>query len=195
MMSFTKREKRLYLSLAGVLAVLVVFAIFFFDPYGNEPATSQSPANGQQQEIIPPPNEYPFTIYFPRLDADGSQSKVVYPLDRQSPEADLARHAVEQLLVGPTPQERADGYFTALELHGESNCGGDDFKLTRDDGSLTLRFCRTVQYENQAGLDLTESQINKTLLGLDQVEDVTILTRSGDCVFTDDESCKDKSAP
>ena len=133
----------------------------------------------------PTPAARRVSVYFshhPETDADFT---AVRPVDRPAPDAGVARAALEYLIAGPTPAERANGYFSELGdmLNGPSTCGGADFALTIDAGLATVRFCREIGSAGIGQDARTQAQITTTLEQFPTIQRVRLLTSTGQCLF------------
>ncbi|MFI0484955.1 GerMN domain-containing protein [Actinomadura sp. 9N215] len=125
---------------------------------------------------------YPIKVYFWRQ-SPGAPAAVT-PVRRRSPDLQVARYALEQLLAGPTERERAQGLRGGLRdaLKGPSNCG-QDFTVAIRRGALTVRFCRYVNTTTGTMMQVLP-QLNATLRQFPTVRRVILLTRDGHCTFT-----------
>ena len=135
---------------------------------------------------------YPIKVYF----SNNPGTMSVTPVTRVSPTLDVGTYAIQMLIAGPTPQERAQGLFSELNdsFTGPSTCngalpvGGPDFTLTLnmkgttpEQGTATLKFCRTTLLAGDfTGVRIT-AEIDATLLQFSSVKKVVILDSSGNC--------------
>jgi hypothetical protein len=109
----------------------------------------------------------------------------VFPVERHSPDLGVARYAIEQLMAGPTPAEAAGGYFSEWTgpYGSDSDCGGDRYRLSIEEGVATVRFCVTVPLSGVLSDGRMRTTLTATLEQFSTVERVVILRRSGDCLF------------
>jgi hypothetical protein len=135
---------------------------------------------------------YPIKVYF----SNNPGTMSVTPVTRVSPTIDVGTYAIQMLIAGPTPQERAQGFFSELNdaFTGPSTCngalpvGGPDFTLTLnmkgttpEQGTATLKFCRTTLLAGEGtGFRIT-AEINATLKQFSSIKKVVILDSSGNC--------------
>ncbi len=95
----------------------------------------------------------------------------VYPVERRIPPTDaVARAAIEELLAGPTPEERRQGYFTSLKQ------GVPIRKLEIENGTAWIDFGRAFE-EGVAGscrVEAVRAQVERTLLQFPSVHSVRI---------------------
>lgn len=95
----------------------------------------------------------------------------VFPVQRTIPATDaIARAAMEQLLKGPTPEERREGYFTSLNRDVPIR------RLEIQGGEAWIDFGRAFD-EGVAGscrVEAIRAQVEQTLLQFDSVRDVRI---------------------
>jgi hypothetical protein len=107
----------------------------------------------------------------------------VFPVKRATDSAGVARAALLALLAGPTPEEAAAGYFSELGAMrvGPSNCGGEAFTISIDQGVATLRFCHLMQSAGIGQDARVMSSINATLRQFSTIQRVRVLSQEGDC--------------
>jgi hypothetical protein len=142
---------------------------------------------------------YPLQIFFTKTpDSENSVPVKVFPVNRVSPTQQVETFAIQLLIAGPTPEERAAGYYSELNglFNGTSQCpslglggvGGPDFTLTLnmkgttpEPGTATLKFCR-VSLSGGIGVDARVlAEINATLLQFATVKKVAVLNIQGHC--------------
>jgi hypothetical protein len=140
---------------------------------------------------------YPIKVYFSRY--PDTSLTAVFPVARISPTPHMEVFSIQLLIAGPTPEERAAGYYTELNsvLNGPSSCsaapaptGGPDFTLTLDHkgttpetGTATLRFCRQMLIPGEGTDARLKAQIEATLLQFATIKKVVILRQDGLCAF------------
>ena len=73
-------------------------------------------------------------------------------VERSSSATALYPIALQQLIAGPTELEKEEGYTSAFQLVGESNCNGNDFGITIQGTVLTVQFCKTIEWESNPNL-------------------------------------------
>lgn len=136
------------------------------------------------------PSGYPVRVYFSRHPDTDNNPAAVFPVNRTSPNLQVATYSIQQLIAGPTASEAAANYFTPLtsSLTGSSNCGGPDFQITLnmkgttpETGTATLRFCRTTQLAGDLTGGIIRAEINATLTQFPTIHKVVILTSGGSC--------------
>jgi hypothetical protein len=110
----------------------------------------------------------------------------------------MATFAIQLLIAGPTPQERAAGYFSELNrmFTNGTNCaspspaslGGPDFTLTLDhkgtspdQGTATLKLCRGTLSPGEGTDARVTAEIDATLLQFAAIKKVVILDVNGQC--------------
>lgn len=95
----------------------------------------------------------------------------VYPVERRIPPTDaVARSAIEELLEGPTSEERRQGYFTSL------NRGVPIRKLEIENRTAWIDFGRAFE-DGVAGscrVEAVRAQVERTLLQFPSVHSVRI---------------------
>ncbi|HEY1391048.1 MAG TPA: hypothetical protein VGF38_21105 [Ktedonobacterales bacterium] len=142
---------------------------------------------------------YPVKVYFSRYPdsmAATNPPNPVFAVNRVSPTTQVEEFSLQLLIAGPTPEERAQGYFTELNdaFSGSSNCAGalpvdgPDFTLrlnmkgtTPEQGTATLQFCRPMTLAGDLVDGRLQAEIDATLLQFATVKKVVILTDHGDC--------------
>jgi hypothetical protein len=131
---------------------------------------------GAQEQVV--------SVFFSKSPESDADFSLVLPVSRVSPTSGVARFALNQLIAGPSPDERAAGYFSELGsmLQGDSWCDGD-FWLSLVDGVLTVQFCRVVASAGVGQDARARSQLEATLRQFSTIRDVRLLTREGDCLF------------
>lgn len=182
-----KTFSRSFLILSGGMSLLIVGMLVVSSWGTAQAASSTNTAN----------NGYPIKVFFSNPTLGGDDFAAVFPVDRVSPTLGVAGYAIQLLIAGPTPEERAAGYTTVLNrvFNGPSTCStsddpyaGPDFKLelnkkgsVPEQGTATLTFCRETITAG-LGHDATiTSQINATLKQFSTITKVVILTHDGHC--------------
>jgi hypothetical protein len=136
--------------------------------------------------------DYPIKVFF----SNNPGTLTVTAVNRVSPTAQVEEFSIQMLIAGPTPEERASGLFSELNdaFSGSSNCAGSlpvdgpDFTLTLnmkgstpEQGTATLKFCRTTLLAGEGtGFRIT-AEINATLKQFSSIKKVVILNSSGNC--------------
>jgi|SRR5665647_766576 len=177
-----------------ILIVLVVIATagyfghkYYSDHKQNQTLTTQSQGSNSSTKKAPEqtlPKTYPVGVYFSkRPDSDNDPSKV-FAVSRTSPNLVVGKFAITELLKGPTGSESAQGYFTTAQLRsGESNCNGNDFILTIENSTATLKFCRVFNHLGVVADGQADSELKATLKQFSTVKKVIILNKDGNCEF------------
>jgi hypothetical protein len=137
------------------------------------------------------PGGTPVLVFFSKHPDSDSNVNAVFSVHRVSPTLGVAKFSLQQLIVGPTASERASGYYTDLttSLSGASNCGGADFQLYPDHkgttvsspGTMTIKFCRTIQLAGDLTGARIAAQIDKTMRQFSNIHNVVILNKDGGC--------------
>jgi len=105
-----------------------------------------------------------------KMDPEFSCNKV-FPVQRTIPKTEaIARAAIEELLKGPTEQEKTDDYFTSI------NSGVEIQKLTIKDGIARIDFDEQLEFQvgGSCRVSAISSQITETLKQFSTVEQVII---------------------
>lgn len=121
-------------------------------------------------------------IYFSKNPESNNNFTYVVPVSRTTKRIDLARFSIEQLIIGPSGDEKAQGLFTPLILTGASICSGADFTLELGtDGTTTVKFCKQVT-SNGIGDDArVKSTLEATLKQFTTIKKVIILDKNENC--------------
>jgi Sporulation and spore germination len=134
-------------------------------------------------------------VYFSKHPDSDTTLSAVFSVIRVAPDlADLgvATFAITQLIAGPTPAERADGYFSAfdgVQLRGDSVCGGPAFTIRldtrgtrREVGTATLKFCKSFSFQGNFPMwQRSIAEITTTLLQFPTIQRVVLLTDRDTC--------------
>jgi hypothetical protein len=182
-----------------VLAALLVLAACGSSPTPGAQAThTPSISATAAATTTPGVTGSPINVYFSKTpETDGNFSQA-FPVKRVAPLQQVEVFAVQLLVAGPTPDERAAGYYSELNglFNGPSQCpsrvlggvGGPDFTLTLnmkgtmpEQGTATLKFCRTT-LSGGIGVDArVNGELNATLLQFPTIKKLVILNIQGHC--------------
>jgi hypothetical protein len=197
----------------GLIAAVVVVALLatLFLRLANPgratgPGTLPTPTQTQPAPTptTPPatatstPTTYPVLVYFSKHPDSLNDPTAVFPVQRVAPTSAVATFAIQQLVAGPTVEERSAGLFSELNsiFIAPSECdagsnptqGGPDFTLTlnkkgstTEQGTATLQFCRPTSSPGIGADARIKAEIDKTLTQFSTITKVVILTRSGHC--------------
>ncbi len=128
-------------------------------------------------------------VYFSKTATTYEHPEQVYPVLRTSPDTKVGTFAIEQLIAGPTDQEKSAGYLSVLHdsLTSSTNCSAD-FTLTLDKkgtvdqpGTATLQFCRQITSSGVGQDARIRSEIIATLTQFPTIKKVVILNNAGHC--------------
>lgn len=123
-----------------------------------------------------------FTVFFSKNPESSDDLNKVFPVSRATNESVL-KSAVGELIAGPTKQEKDEGYFGGLQLSGDSNCDGQEFKLEVVENRLTLTFCKDLAQTDKEELSRAQNQIIATLKSTGLAESFLVLDKDGKCLF------------
>jgi hypothetical protein len=120
------------------------------------------------------------TIYFQRNPKSSTQYAYTEGVERLTNDSsDLIKFALDELIRGPEPSEKDQGYYSAIELSGDSNCGGDDYFFTvNESGTATINFCRDLNWRGGNATRILAS-ISRTIPGLGGAKSVIVKTADG----------------
>jgi hypothetical protein len=183
----------------ALLTVIVLLAACGSSSSGAAASATPTVSPTVAATSTPGAQGYPLQVYFTRTpDSENSVPVKVFPVNRVSPTNQVETFAIQLLIGGPTPEERAAGYYSELNglFNGTSQCpslglggvGGPDFTLalnmkgaTPEQGTATLKFCR-ASLSGGIGVDArVRAEINATLLQFATVKKVAILNVQGHC--------------
>jgi hypothetical protein len=143
-------------------------------------------------------------VFFSKRPESDNNVQAVFAAKRIAPDVNVATYATQQLIAGPTANEKAQGYYTELTtaLTGASNCSGADFQITLDThidtktgtssaqpGAAVVKFCRATQLAGDLTGARIKAQLNATLTQFATIKKVQILTSTVHCF--DDASGQD----
>jgi hypothetical protein len=178
----------------GVLATLLVFsgcATSTASTGDSVPTTTTAPTAPSAPTATSQPAGQAVVVYFSKHPDSDSNVNAVFSVNRFSPDLGVAKYSLQQLIAGPTTAESATGFYTELSasLSGVSNCGGADFQLypnhkgtsVAEAGTMTIKFCRTVQLAGDLTGARIAAEINKTMLQFSNIHKVITLTKDGGC--------------
>lgn len=117
-------------------------------------------------------------VYFGKNEITGSTCSVVFPVDRIIPKTQaVAQAAISELLKGPTPAEKEQGYFSSIPAGSQLN------SIKIENGTASVDFNQTTE-SGGGSCSMVErvSQINFTLKQFPTVKAVklSIDGRTGD---------------
>jgi hypothetical protein len=108
----------------------------------------------------------------------------------------LYSYGINQVVTGPNATEKASGLVPVMSLSGASSCGGSSFKFDRSGTTLTVRFCKDMNFTANtgtggayAGMGLAASgrvvkALRETLM-IDGVTKVIVRQKDGTCFSPD----------
>jgi len=118
-------------------------------------------------------------VFFPKRNSE--DFTYVEPVWRTTSSQGLAQFSIEQLIAGPTSQEKARNLMAPIQLRDRSNCG-KDFTLSISNGVATLKFCKSVLSSGVGDDGRQKSSINATLKQFSTINSVIILDKNGNCL-------------
>lgn len=122
-------------------------------------------------------------IALPRTPKSAQQFAYTELVERQTSRNDTANFIVEEIILGPTEEEKSDGFFTPIKFEGESNCEGADFKLEVESVARVAKvtFCRPLNLQGLGDDMRVQSAIVRSLSLLPEIDSVVLLDYKGDC--------------
>jgi anti-sigma factor RsiW len=196
-----QRPRRLISTVAALVAVLIVALLITAlvasrlhsgAPTGNPgPSVTTAPTTASAVTATSTPAGYVVQVYFAHHPESDNDPTAVFAVQRISPTLGVATFALNQLLLGPTAAERAQGYYSPFDgaLGSTNYCSGNqNFLLTLDHrgskpetGTATVQFCRTVSIAGDLDGGRMKAIISKTLLQFANIKAVAILNHDGNC--------------
>lgn len=127
------------------------------------------------------PSDTITAIYLSRAPASHEDFTAVFPVAR-APLSPV--EAVSALIVGPTPEEAQEGYFSELDgmLRGDSECGGPA-EVALDGDLATVRFCRAWSSAGVGQDARVTHQLSATLGQFPGIQRVRLLNKEGRCLI------------
>ncbi|MBW4490299.1 MAG: GerMN domain-containing protein [Trichocoleus desertorum ATA4-8-CV12] len=164
-------------SLLSCLAIATLAGVSLYD---NRPTEAKPVGNVAPTTIAATTTPKQVKVFFSTSRSQQDFSYVA-PVVRRTQTQGVAQFAIEQLIAGPTTQERQQGFTAPVNLQGNSNCG-QNFKLAVSTGVARLQFCKQV-VSNGIGDDARiKSSITATLKQFPSVTSVVVLDRNGNCL-------------
>jgi hypothetical protein len=104
--------------------------------------------------------------------------------------ADTENYVIEKVIEGPTQADKDTLYwYTPIVLTGDSNCGGNNFVLTKDTSanSITVQFCKNLTLGGVGDSARVNTVIKAGItenkfLSADSPSKIIVLDRNGNCV-------------
>ncbi len=147
----------------GIMALVIVAILLtspeveIDEPLPDDPVIPEEPEDPIEEDMM----EAEVYFYLPE-----DETEVIYPVIREFPvPQDIKAYALNELLEGPTDQEKEEGYFTAIDEETTLN-----FPVYSEDGVTYASFSKEAE---EFSLEAKE-QIEKTLFQFPQVEEVVI---------------------
>jgi hypothetical protein len=194
-----------FIGLAAAVVVVALFATVLLrlatlnnstGPVAHPTPTQLAPT-ATNPSLTATPTPSPVLVYFSKNPESLNDPTAVFPLQRVAPNSAVATYAIQQLIAGPTLEERGAGYFSELNslFTGPSTCsngsnptGGPDFTLTlnkkgstTEQGTATLQFCRPTSSPGVGADARVTAEITKALTQFSTITKVVILLRNGHC--------------
>ncbi len=120
-------------------------------------------------------------VFFPKTPQSNQDFTYVEAVTRRTNRKDIANFAIEQLIAGPTKQERQKGLIAPISFRGKSTCGGKNFTISTSKGTARLKLCRTVPTAGIGDDARIKTAVEKTLKQFSGVKSVVILDEKGNC--------------
>lgn len=167
-----------------VLAAIVVATVVLVHKTNTSVAPSPSPSPSARASARSTPQTTNLKVYFSRHPSSDNDPSAIFAVNRQTTSQSVAVFALTELLKGPSASESAAGYFTpGIDMSGTSNCSGANFKLSVENQTATMQFCRATSLKGVVSDGQLDSEIKATLLQFPTVKKVVILNQTGNCLF------------
>ena len=146
-----------------LILVLVIVGVYFGYTMTKTSDETQAPDDQEPETQI-------VEVYFGHNDKGGQDCSAVFSVEREIEKTEgVGKAALNELLKGPTAQEKEDGYLTSVEDGVELN------SLNIEGGVATADFSEEL---NQGGgscmMEGRRAQIKKTLKQFPTVDEVVI---------------------
>ena len=146
------------------------------------PLAEDSSVSGTDQTNTAPQDSV--QVFFSKNPESNRDSSAVFPVARVTNGKSPGNVAMSELIIGPTAQEKAEGFMGGFQLAGDSNCEGKDFVLKQDsEENVTLQLCRKISSASKLVQQQYRSQIVTTLSTLTSAENITLYDNEGNCLF------------
>lgn len=122
-------------------------------------------------------------IFFGKNPVSFDSSNIVCSVIRETNSTDLISFALDELIKGPTSEEASEGLYSEINLVGESNCEGKDYKYTIDNGNLTVQFCKRLDLADEMQGDCVVKTVTQSIMAIDKVDRLTILDFEGNEIY------------
>lgn len=173
----------------GVPLVLTLMALLL-----SACGTTTTPGTGGNPAPTATPGSTVKVFFAKHPDTDENPT-TVFPVSRTTTATttlDKATFALNDMLKGPTTDERAQSYYSPFDgkLALQSFCSGEfrNFDLTLnykgktpETGTATLQFCRRVDIAGELEGPRMTAMITSTLMQFSEIKKVVILTYQGNC--------------
>ena len=187
------------MGMSGFLVALLVLAACGASPSttgGTAPTATTAPSPTVAASPTPAQAGYSIKVFFSKTPDSENSLNAVFSVTRMSPTAQVETYAVQLLIAGPTPEERAAGYYSELNalLNGLPLCpslgpvGGPDFTLTLNTkgstpqtGVATLKFCRATLSPGEGTDARVMAELKATLLQFASIKQIAVLNIQGHC--------------
>lgn len=113
------------------------------------------------------------------------------PVDREIDRTQPVETAIKELLKGPSASEKAQDLKSPIVLSGESNCGGDDFRIISNSTQLGVDievvFCKDITLTGIGDSARVQSVIKKTIYALEDSANfksarIAVLDKTSNCI-------------
>lgn len=105
-------------------------------------------------------------------------------VQRTTDRTDLIAYTMEEMIAGPTEEERSSGLYSELMIDEaeESTCGGDDFTIEADGGAILVWMCKDAHNYGDGHSDsVAVSQISQTMSQFPDVEELFVFDKNRNC--------------
>ena len=152
----------------------------------STPIQTISPTTSPTQPPSPSPTSTPklikVDVYFSKSPESYDDPTFLIKTSRTTNRIDVGTFSIEQLIAGPTSEEKKQGLVSTIALSGESNCSGKDFSLSIDKNKkATLKFCKLYISPGTMADARIINSIDKTLKQFPTIEKIVILTYDDHC--------------
>lgn len=152
-----------------LILAIAVGAYWYLSTRGPIPPLELPPLPSSET----PAQSASFEVFFGNSEEDpeSEDCSVVYPVERMAKETSaVARLALEELLAGPTPEERALGYYTSI------NPGVTIRHLAVSGGEAVVDLSREVEtgVAGSCQVEAIRAQLERTLMQFDTIRNVSL---------------------
>lgn len=149
---------------------------------GEEVAGEETVEDSVEPEEINYPEpategKYMVKVFFSNLEKEAEEEARdirAYAVDRYTDDDAVATFGLEQMLLGPSAEEKTDGYYTALIVEGWEEGDELPFEVYVSKGTAYVNFTKPLTHAAEDSPERLVKQIESTLKQFETVNDVVV---------------------